>query len=51
MLQEMQADGHRITSENLDAYIGEERRIYGSFDYNSLFSQEDREDQPAELSW
>ena len=51
ILKEMKAGTHLITKENLDEYIEEERRIYMSFDYNSLFDQEDLEDKPAELSW
>ena len=38
-----------LTKENADAYLEEERAFYKTFDYNSLFLQEDLTDPPPEL--
>ena len=38
-----------LTKENYMHYLEEEYKLYSTFDYNSLFEQEDKEDLPADL--
>ena len=44
MLGQMKSDIGRLTSENYLEYLDREYRFYHTFDYNSLFGQEDYED-------
>lgn len=38
-----------LTKDNAESYLQEERKLYETFDYNTLFLQEDLEDRPPEL--
>lgn len=49
MLQYMKEDVGRLTDENYLEYIESLHELYSSFDYNSLFDQEDVEDPPPDL--
>lgn len=51
ILHYMHDDVGRLTKENMDEYIRQELAFYNTFDYNTLFEQEDREDRPSDLNW
>ena len=40
-----------LTKDNYEEYIRQELEFYNTFDYNSLFMQEDQEDRPSDYSW
>ena len=41
MLEQMAAGKGRLTPENYGSYLEAERTLYETFDYGSLFDQED----------
>lgn len=45
MLEQMASDTGRLTEDNYLAYLDRERDFYSTYDYNSLFSQEDLDDE------
>lgn len=49
VLQYMHDGVGLLTKDNYLSYIAAERELYTTFDYNSLFDQEDKEDQPPKL--
>lgn len=49
MLRCMKDEICLLTKETVDAYQEDEKRLYETFDYNSLFLQEDLADPPPEL--
>ena len=51
ILQYMHDGVGLLTKENYEEYIRQELEFYNTFDYNSLFNQEDKEDRPSDLNW
>lgn len=49
ILESIRTGKHRSTSNNYIKYIEKEKEFYSTFDYNSLFKQEDKEDRPFDL--
>lgn len=45
----MAQDRGLLTKDNYLSYLDQEREFYSTFDYNSLFYQEDEEDPPCDL--